>query len=128
MTQATLAAFIGEGHLARHVHRMRAIYADRHDVLLHALRSHCGQELHALPSLAGLHLCAALRGSSSADQWVQAAADAGIRIETLARHAQAPVAPNGLIFGYGLVDALHIEPAIRALAGVARRAGMGRGR
>ena len=124
LTQATLAAFMVEGHLARHVRKMRGLYADRHGTLLQALHKHLGDQLQALPSLAGLHLCTALRGPSSAESWVEAAASADIRIETLSRHAQPPVAPNGLIFGYGLIEKAAIEPAIRALAQAARRAAL----
>lgn len=121
VAQAALAAFIAEGHLARHVRKMRAVYAQRHDALLHALHRHFGERLLPVPSLAGLHLCAALPGPTRAERWVAAAADAGIRIEALARHAQPPHVPNGLIFGYGLIDTREIESAIAALERATRR-------
>ena len=63
ISQETLAAFINEGHLARHVRRMRRVYASRRDVLLEGLRSELSPWLEPLPNVAGLHL-AALTGQS----------------------------------------------------------------
>lgn len=58
LTQDTLAAFIEEGHLARHVRRMRSLYAARRAALLDGLRTHFSGWLDPVPSAAGLHLCA----------------------------------------------------------------------
>src|SRR4029078_4760862 len=43
--QAVLADFINEGHFARHIRRMRAIYAERQDVLISAFQLRAG-DLH----------------------------------------------------------------------------------
>ena len=59
--QDTLAAFIGEGHLARHVRRMRGVYAARRDALLGALDRDFARWLEPVPNVAGLHLTAFLR-------------------------------------------------------------------
>ena len=115
VNQATLAAFIAEGHLARHVRRMRSVYAERHDTLLAALRRHLGDRLVPVPSLAGLHLSAALRAPQRAADWRTTAAQAGIRIDTLDAQARPPLRLNGLVFGYGLIETADIEPAIAAL-------------
>src|SRR6185312_11059024 len=54
--QITLAAFIGEGHLARHVRRMRRIYGDRRRALLKGVAAAPPGWLVPYPSAAGLHL------------------------------------------------------------------------
>ncbi|HKE48362.1 MAG TPA: PLP-dependent aminotransferase family protein, partial [Rhodanobacteraceae bacterium] len=56
--QETLAAFIAEGHMARHVRRMRTVYAGRRNALLASLKRDFARWLEPIPSIAGLHLSA----------------------------------------------------------------------
>src|SRR5690606_38385082 len=42
LQQMTLAAFIEQGHLARHVRRVRRVYAARRESLQQALAAHAG--------------------------------------------------------------------------------------
>ncbi|WP_266170418.1 PLP-dependent aminotransferase family protein [Dyella subtropica] len=111
--QDTLAAFIAEGHLARHVRKMRNVYAERRDVLLEALARHGGEHLQAWPSDAGLHLAAKLPRAVKAGHLIARAAEQHIRLEGLADYAWGRSAPNGLVFGYGMIAADRIEEAIR---------------
>ena len=54
--QAVLADFITEGHFARHIRRMRALYAERQEVLLELLTTYVGGLLHPERADAGMHL------------------------------------------------------------------------
>ena len=63
LAQDTLAAFIKEGHLARHVRRMRRIYGARRDLLLTGLREELGPWLEPMPAVAGLHVAAMGKGA-----------------------------------------------------------------
>jgi GntR family transcriptional regulator/MocR family aminotransferase len=56
--QGALAAFIAEGHLARHIRRMRRIYAERRLELLRALEAHCRELLSPMRGTGGPHLAA----------------------------------------------------------------------
>jgi GntR family transcriptional regulator/MocR family aminotransferase len=56
LEQAVLADFITEGHFARHVRRMRALYAERQQTLLKAGLSELNDLLEIEPSEAGMHL------------------------------------------------------------------------
>ena len=56
MDQAVLADFLVGGHFARHVRRMRRLYAERQEVLVDAVRRHLGHRLQVTPSAAGMHL------------------------------------------------------------------------
>jgi GntR family transcriptional regulator/MocR family aminotransferase len=114
-TQSIVADFITEGHLAQHVRRMRRLYAQRHGRLLEAIDAHLADRLQPLPSLAGLHLCAAVRHPESSERWAKAAAGRGVRIEPLSLHAFSARKFNGLILGFGLIDEEEIEPAVVAL-------------
>jgi len=120
--QDTLAAFIEQGHLARHIRRMQAVYARRREALMHALHAHCAGALVPVPNAAGLHLAAALDVSIPASVLTRRAALRGIAVEPLARYfAQADAAPlNGLALGYGLIDENDIDTAVREIAQLMR--------
>ncbi|MFC5742679.1 PLP-dependent aminotransferase family protein [Dyella tabacisoli] len=113
VAQDTLAAFIAEGHLVRHVRKMSKVYAERREVLLHAMVKYGGGRLQALASDAGLHLAATLPGTVDIDALIARAADGGIRLESLHGYAHGSVAPHGLVFGFGMVDVGGIDGAIR---------------
>ncbi len=50
LAQDTLASFIAEGHLARHVRKMRRIYGERRALLLRAIARECGERLAPIAS------------------------------------------------------------------------------
>jgi len=114
IAQATLAAFIRDGHLARHVRRMHPVYAARRRALLDGLGA-MSAWLEPIPAEAGLHLAAHLRDPAEAS-----------RVAALAqRHTPGVVDIGGfaslqgrpaLAFGYGTIDAEEITASLRALA------------
>jgi GntR family transcriptional regulator / MocR family aminotransferase len=118
LSQDALASFIAEGHLARHVRKMRKVYGERQLVLRQALQEHCAGRLRPIPASAGVHMAAELIGRGSGSDIAAAASARGIRISSLDRYGHRDGAPTGLAFGYGLIDTNDIEPAIRSLARV----------
>jgi len=115
LPQDTLASFIDEGHLARHLRRMRRLYDARRSLLLQGLSRL--DWLQPLPSAAGLHLAARLHGRLSGTVLARRAAEAGIAVEALERYAvRQPAAWCGLAFGFGTIAAERIEAAIAGLA------------
>ncbi|MDF9392027.1 PLP-dependent aminotransferase family protein [Methylococcus sp. BF19-07] len=115
-SQDTLAAFIGEGHLARHVRKMGRVYAERRAALLRALSRHGGAWMHPVGDAVGLHLAAILSLEIPADELVSAAAAAGIRLHALERYCSKKPAPNGVVLGYGMIRSDRIDTAIERLA------------
>lgn len=63
--QATIARFMEEGHFARHIRRMRRLYARRRETLAAALRHHAGQALSLSLAAGGMHLIGWLRHARS---------------------------------------------------------------
>jgi GntR family transcriptional regulator/MocR family aminotransferase len=61
--QAALADFLAEGHLERHVRRMRRLYGERRAALVTALERQFGSSIEILGEAAGMHL--ALRTSDT---------------------------------------------------------------
>lgn len=113
---ATLAAFIAEGHLTRHVRRMRKVYSERRATLLRALEVHCGDRLTPLPAAAGLHIAALPRAPLDVEAAAARAARLGVAVETLSGFALRRPAPSGLVLGFGQIDVARIDRAIALLA------------
>jgi GntR family transcriptional regulator/MocR family aminotransferase len=118
VAQDTLAAFIAEGHLARHIRKMRRVYGERRATLLDALACRCGDRIAPIPAAAGLHVSVRLNAQLRAGVLSARAAEIGIGLEPLDRYAVMKPEPNGLAFGYGMIQADRIDEAIGRLVGV----------
>jgi len=116
IAQSVLAAFIRDGHLARHVRRMRPVYAERREALLDGLRRHLDAWLEPIPSEAGLHLAARVRDPALAPTLFAKARECTPGAQSIAEYASAPPTHPALSFGYGIIDAKDIAPALRRLA------------
>lgn len=114
LAQDTLAAFIAEGHLVRHVRHMRKVYAERRDALLAALQRHGKKRLQVCASDAGLHLAAKLGMPVDGSALLERALASGINVELLGAYADG-VAVNGLAFGLGMIDVARIDEGIAKL-------------
>lgn len=117
LMQATVADFIAEGHLLRHVRRMRTEYAERRRVLEQALKRHLGERVSIFPAIAGLHLAVGLPGAD-AEELTRRAWAAGVRVEPLSRYWLGAGGVQGLVLGYGSITAARIPEAVRRLAKV----------
>jgi GntR family transcriptional regulator/MocR family aminotransferase len=115
ITQSVLAAFIRDGHLARHVRRMRSVYAQRREVLLEGIEHELGAWLQPIPCEAGLHLAARIRDPAQADRVIAKARQHTPGAQSIAEYAALPVQAPALVFGYGVIDAEEIAPALRRL-------------
>ena len=56
LEQYVLAAFLAERHFARHIRRMRALYAHKQQALVDAAQRELGGLLHVPSADAGMHL------------------------------------------------------------------------
>ena len=113
--QSALAAFIEEGHLARHVRRMRLEYGRRRAALEDGIAHWLGEWLVPVPSAAGLHLSARIRRAADAPRIVAAARRHLPGAQPWSAFALRTRAAEGLTLGFGLADVPAIERALRAL-------------
>jgi GntR family transcriptional regulator/MocR family aminotransferase len=119
--QGTLAAFITEGHLARHIRKMRRVYDARRGLLLQTLARDFGDWLQPIPSLAGLHLAAFATGTVDVEAIVEQARQQGVGLTSLrALHHGSRSARRGLVFGYGAIDERGISAGLARLREIAR--------
>jgi GntR family transcriptional regulator/MocR family aminotransferase len=128
MTQDTLASFIAEGHLARHMRKMRKVYGERRAALLQAIAQHAGDLLQPIEGDSGLHLSAWLVPSIDALLIAREADQRGHRIQALNGFGTTTAALNGFVFGFGMMDARGIERGVETLSQMLRAAVPGYGR
>jgi len=122
LEQETLAAFIAEGHLARHIRKMRKVYGERRTVLTNAIKHHCGDFLEPIPAVCGLHLTALIKGNLMAATVAAQAEEIGMGLYSLDRYPIAGNGQNGFTFGLGMIKAEQVDEAINSLAGLMRQA------
>ena len=105
MTQAVLASFIGQGHYASHIRRMRVLYGRRRAMLAHLIERRLGPEwVHATGSEAGLHLVMNFPEPISDVKVTAEALSRGILVKPLSGYYAADTAPRaGLMLGYACV-------------------------
>lgn len=121
--QDTLAAFIAEGHLARHVRKMRKVYGERREILYQALERFGGGHFRAMGIGAGLHLAAHVEPSARAGRLIDRAVEAGFALDPIQRFTAGDARADGIVFGYGAIDAGRIVEAVRKLAALTRQDG-----
>jgi GntR family transcriptional regulator/MocR family aminotransferase len=101
LEQDALAAFIIEGHMARHVRKMRKLYAERRELILSGLQAHFSQWLEPIPASGGMHLTALAREALDYDAIALSARQRGMDVRSLQTFSSSGNGQKGLIFGYG---------------------------
>lgn len=115
--QAALTDFFAEGHFARHVRRMRTLYAERQALLVELVQQKLAGRLDLSPGEAGLHLIAWLIGLD--DQTVSARLlEAGIQAPSLSSYAVQSQPQPGLVLGYAALTESQIRQSVELMARV----------
>lgn len=118
LEQAVLCDFIEEGHFARHLRRMRQVYAERRSVLLECAREFLIGLLEISGIEAGLQTAAWLCDSLDAEACAAAAAERKVGATPLSWYGTAPELRHGLQLGFAAVDAKEIRRGVRELGQV----------
>jgi GntR family transcriptional regulator/MocR family aminotransferase len=83
LVQAIVTAFMREGHFARHVQRMRKLYAGRREATAAGLEGVLGKYLRIDPQPGGMHLILRLKGKRSDRRLVARLREQGLYAEAL---------------------------------------------
>lgn len=102
--QLGVAAFIAEGHLTRHVRKMRELYKKRRQLLLDSMQEQLGQWLEPIPSYYGMHIAAAARVPLDLDGVAESLLRHNMKTHSFSRYYLGSPKQTGLVFGYGAVD------------------------
>ncbi len=116
LEQVILADFIAEGHFARHLRRMRSLYAERQEVLVKAVRQELQGRLEISPAEAGMHLVGWLPPKISDQEASARAARHGVQAAPLSAYSTKPSSGGGLVLGYAGFNAAEIKNGARRLS------------
>jgi GntR family transcriptional regulator / MocR family aminotransferase len=116
--QAVLTDFMNEGHFARHIRRMRQLYALRRSALVDGLRREFSSALEIHGSEAGMHLAVILpKGFRDQEVAVRAAREK-LWLWPLSPAYLGETRRQGFILGFGNTAAEEMPKAVRQLKSV----------
>ncbi len=116
LEQYALADFINEGHLERHLRRMRTLYDRRRQALVRALTLHFGERVEIMGESAGMHLTARLETKLSDEEIMRRAEQAGVGLVSARPYFLKSRWKNEFIFGYASLSERRIQEGVRRLA------------
>jgi GntR family transcriptional regulator / MocR family aminotransferase len=118
LEQRVLTDFIEEGHLERHIRKMRSHYDQCRQILVQALKTYFGEQVTILGEKAGLHLMVRLRTQLSDEEIIQRAAEVGVGLFPARPHYLKAKCTGAVILGYAELDPQQIQTGIQKLAQV----------
>lgn len=118
LEQYVLADFIEEGHLERHLRRMRLHYDDKRQVLVQALKVHLGERATILGENAGIHLMVRLHTNLSDEEIICRASQMGVGIVTAKPYYLQAAPTKEFLFGYSALTVQQLQEGIRRLADI----------
>ncbi len=122
--QRVLTDFINEGHLERHLRRMRTLYDKRRQALVRSLETHFGDRVTILGDNAGMHLMIRLRGKLDDEEVTRRARLAGVGLVSAHYYYLDNSRPNNnntgnmgeFLLGYAGLSERRIQEGARRLA------------
>jgi GntR family transcriptional regulator/MocR family aminotransferase len=116
LEQAALAEFIAGGHFARHIRRMRALYAERQAALVEAARRELAGLLDVQPAEAGMHLVGWLPDDVNDRIASQRATEYSVDAFPLSTCCLEATRRGALLLGYTAVNDQEIKRGVSRLA------------
>ncbi len=112
--QPALAAFIDQGHYARHIKRMRNIYAEKRLHLKCCLEKYLGDQQTHSPSPAGLHLLIWLTNlkNKQLDKFLSLSLENDLGLYPVNHLYEKPPENIGLVMGYTPLSPEQIEQGV----------------
>lgn len=119
--QMAVGEFIRDGHLTRHIRRVRRTYLERRDHLVDLIERRVGDALKVVPSHYGMHMSAIAERGINCELVSTALAERGVMVHSLERYHLGPAERSGFVIGYATADLNSLEVAIGAMAEEIRR-------
>ncbi len=104
LTQAVVTAFIKEGHFARHIQRMRKLYAQRRKATVAGLESVLGNHLRIDAQPGGMHLILRLQDQQSDRLLSARMREDGLYAESLSDWTMTVEGPAALLVNFTNID------------------------
>jgi len=114
--QRALARFIRDGHLDRHIYRMKAIYKQKRAYLVDQLHESFGEELTVHGDEAGMHVQVEFMKCGAMEVPWKDAIHYGVNVHSFGAYSLLPdMHPGKLVFGYGHLRLDEIRLGIQRL-------------
>ena len=111
--QLALAAYIEEGHLTRHIRKLRTLYRTKSRLLQEALTAVFGDQVRLLGYGSGLHLHIALDRSGTAEELAARALEKGVRVIPV--RGTEPGRPPEFLLSFAGIGEEKIRAGVEAL-------------
>lgn len=116
--QRMLQLFMEQGYYERHLNKMRALYKNKHDVLLSEVRK-LGCVKKILGERSGVHILLVLSGNVPEQERIRQAEQAGVKVYPLSEYCvDESVCEPTIILGYARMTEEEIREAVRRLSEV----------
>jgi GntR family transcriptional regulator/MocR family aminotransferase len=104
LMQHIVADFMNEGHFARHIQRMRRLYAERRQIAADALTDVLGQHFHIDPQPGGMHMVLRMPGRDTDRALADRMRADGLGVHALSTFTVLPDAGSGLLLSFTNID------------------------
>jgi GntR family transcriptional regulator/MocR family aminotransferase len=118
--QAVLCDFIVDGHLARHLRRMRGLYAGRLEALIEGGNKYLDGLLEISNVRAGLCTVGFLKNGMTSRQAEKAAAARGVEVIGIDRYTLRRPDPRGVLLGFAAYNEIAIRQGLIQLSAALR--------
>ena len=112
LVQWAVTNFINDGSLGRHIRRAHSSYAGRHARIMARLNGDLAPWFQAIPSTSGLHIAAYLNGTVDVPLLLKLARRVEVGLYSLDGFYFETQRRPGLLFGFGAIELLDIDPAL----------------
>ncbi|MCE0494806.1 MocR-like pyridoxine biosynthesis transcription factor PdxR [Vibrio salinus] len=116
--QLALTQFLTEGHLQRHIRKMRRLYQEKHQMIINSLNYHFGADIKVISQPAGLHVTIIWEKDIAESTWSEHAKNHMITLKPLSEYESYPTQRSwkGAILGFGNAELENIDENIADLA------------
>ncbi|MBF6024144.1 PLP-dependent aminotransferase family protein [Lysobacter niastensis] len=116
--QWALARFVADGNLLKHIRRCHDVFSERRNRLLARLSGDLSPWLEPLPAIAGYHMAVRFRRPVPVLQLCQLARRVEVGLYLLNACYRHPPQDDGLLVGFGAIEAEDIDPALDRVRGI----------
>lgn len=113
--QRALAKFMSGGDLLKHIRRCHAAYAARRDRIVQRLQGDLSRWFELVPATAGFHLAALCKQAIDMKLLLTLARRVDVGLYPLDVFYHFTPARQGLVLGYGAIDAADIDPSLNRI-------------
>jgi GntR family transcriptional regulator/MocR family aminotransferase len=104
LMQHIVTDFMNEGHFARHIQRMRRLYAERRQIAADALSEVLGRHFHIEPQPGGMHMVLRMAGHHTDRALAERMRNDGLSAHALSAFTVLPDAGSGLLLSFTNID------------------------